>query len=187
MKAALRSSLDMPSIVRRRQRRRISMQVRDIMSSPAVTVTPAASVQEVAGLMRTHHISGMPVVDADGVLVGIINELDLIARSAPLRQPRYFAVLSGLIPVSLDEYRRYKEQLQQVLATNAGELMGRDDLEQTTISAEAPVEEALARMLDPRLTILAVVEQGKVIGVVTRTDIVRLLESLEVGQANSGT
>jgi CBS domain-containing protein len=162
------------------------MQVRDIMSSPAITVTPATSVQEVASLMRTHNISGVPVVNAAGALMGIINELDLIARNAPLKQPRYFAVLSGLIPVSLDEYRRYKEQLQQVLATNAGELMGHEELEREIISPDAPVEEALARMLDPKLTILAVVEQDEVIGVVTRTDIVRVLESLETGEANPG-
>jgi CBS domain-containing protein len=112
--------------------------------------------------------------------------LDLIARSAPLKQPRYFAILSGLIPVSLDEYRRYKEQLLQVLATNAGELMGHDDLEQATISPEEPVEEALARMLEPKLTMLAVVEQNRVIGVVTRTDIVGVLESLETGQDTPG-
>jgi CBS domain-containing protein len=162
------------------------MQVRDIMSSPAVTVTPTTSVQEVAGLMRTHRISGVPVVDAGGALVGIINELDLIARNAPLKQPRYFAILSGLVPASLDKYRRYKEQLLQVLATNAGELMGHDDLEQATISAEEPVEEALARMLEPKLTMLAVVEQDRVIGVVTRTDIVGVLESLETGQDTPG-
>jgi CBS domain-containing protein len=154
------------------------------MTSPAITVSPATSVQEVARLMGAHHVSGVPVVDAAGALVGIINELDLIARSAPLKQPRYFAILSGLIPASLDEYRRYKEQLQQVLATNASELMGHDDLERATISPEAPVEEALARMLDPKLTMLPVVEEGSVIGVVTRTDIVQVLESLETGLEN---
>lgn len=159
------------------------MQVRDIMTSPAITVAMTTTVQEVARTMRDHRISGAPVVDETGALVGIVSEIDLIARSAPLKQPRYFAILSGLIPVNPGEYRQYKEQLQQVLATNAGELMGRDDLESSTIAPDAPVEEALARMLDPKLAMLVVVDTGRVIGVVTRTDIVRVLEQLESADA----
>jgi CBS domain-containing protein len=163
------------------------MQVRDIMSNPALTVTTTTTVQAVARLMGEHRISGLPVVDEAGALVGIVSELDLIARSAPLRQPRYFAVLSGLIPVSLGEYRQYKEQLQQVLATNAQELMGRDDLDQATIAPDAPVDEALARMLDPKLAMLVVMEADQVIGVVTRTDIVRVLEQLEAAPDGPST
>jgi CBS domain-containing protein len=119
------------------------------------------------------------VVDEQGGLLGIVTELDLIARNAPLKQPRYFAILSGLIPASVAEYRRYKEQLLQVLATNASELMGRDDLERATITPDDPIDEAMARMLHPEITMLPVLEAGKVIGVITRTDIVRVLEQLE--------
>ena len=63
------------------------MIVQDIMTSPPITVTPATSVQEVARLMREHQISGVPVVGAQDELLGIITEIDLIARNAPLHQP----------------------------------------------------------------------------------------------------
>ena len=75
--------------------------------------------------MREDHISGVPIVD-DGRMLGAITELDLIARNAPLEEPRYIAILSGYIPTSFEKYREYKERLSQALATTAIELMDDD-------------------------------------------------------------
>jgi CBS domain-containing protein len=152
------------------------MQVREIMSSPVITVTPNTEIRAVARLMREHVISGVPVVDGAGKLLGLITEIDLIARNAPLQQPRYIAVLSAMIPVSLEEVRNYREQLRQVLAISAADLM-RDEFK--TITPETLVEDALEDMLDPEVTMLPVIERGKVVGVVTRTDLVQLIEELE--------
>src|SRR4051812_9547148 len=99
------------------------MQVRDIMSSPAITVQPETKIQAVARMMRENQISGVPVVNENGALLGAVTELDLIARNAPLKQPHYLAVLSAVIPLDVNEYQAYKEQLRQTLATNARELM----------------------------------------------------------------
>lgn len=152
------------------------MLVREIMTSPAITVSPSTDIREVARIMREYVISGVPVVDASGNLLGLITEMDLIARNAPLQEPRYIAVLSAMIPVSLEEYRNYKEQLRQVLAIHAAELM-RDEFK--TVTPDTPVESALEDMLDPEVTMLPVLEGDRVVGVVTRTDLVRLIEELE--------
>ncbi len=156
------------------------MQVGEIMSSPAITVLPHTSVQEVARLMREHQISGLPVVDEAGNLLGLITEMDLIARNAPLTQPSYLTFLSAMIPLNPSEYRQYKEQALQALATNAGELMGRDELIDLSVTATTDTDEVMRRMLNPRATLLPVLEGNKVIGVVTRTDVVRLIEQLEL-------
>lgn len=156
------------------------MQVRDVMSSPAITVTPQTGIQEVARLMRENQISGVPVVDATGALVGIVTELDLIARNAPLRQPSYLTFLSAMIPLNPSEYRQYKEQALQALASNAGELMGHDDLEAATVSPDTDIDEVMRRMLNPKLTLLPVAQNGRVVGVITRTDVVRMIEKLEL-------
>ena len=155
------------------------MNVRSIMSTPAITVHREMEIRAVARVMRSNQISGVPVVDAQGALQGIITELDLIARNAPLQEPQYIAVLSALIPVNFEDYRDYKEQLRQALAVNAGELM---DTEVRTIAPTAEIEEALKLMLNPECTMLPVVEGGKVIGVVTRTDMVQLIEELEMSE-----
>jgi CBS domain-containing protein len=152
------------------------MQVREIMSSPAITVSPTTEIRAVARTMREHVISGVPVVDEGGTLLGMITEMELIARNAPVQEPSYLAVLSALIPVNIEEYRQYKEQLRQALAITAADLM-RDEVE--TIGPDELIEEALEAMLNPEVTMLPVVEDGRVIGVVTRTDLVRLIETLE--------
>ena len=152
------------------------MQVREIMSSPAITVTADVEIREVARIMRQNQISGVPVVDANGALEGLITELDLIARNAPVHEPRYIPVLSAMIPMNLEEYGNYKEQLRQALAINAGDLMTEDI---PTATPDTPIEEALEKMLDAEVITLPVVEQGRVVGVISRTDMVRLIEDLE--------
>jgi CBS domain-containing protein len=156
------------------------MNVRDIMTSPAITVTPDVSVQDVTRIMREKKISGVPVVDRQGRLRGIVTELDLISRNAPVHEPTYFTFLSGFIPLKPGEYREYRERLQQALATNAGELAGVDDLDAVQISPNEDISMAMERMLDPEITMLLVVENGQVIGVVTRTDMISVIEQLEL-------
>lgn len=159
------------------------MNISEVMSSPAITVAPETSVQEVARIMRENHISGVPIVDSDGRMMGAITELDMIARNAPLEEPRYIAILSGYIPTSFEKYREYKEQLKQALATTAIELMD-DDQEFATVTPGTSTDVALRIMLDPENFMLPVIDGGKVVGVVTRTDMVRIIEELEA-QDNS--
>lgn len=154
-----------------------SLIIRDIMSAPAITIGPDATVQEVARLMNQRQISGVPVVNEESELLGIITEMHLIARNAPLQEPQYIAVLSGLIPIHLDEHREYKERLRQALATTAAELM--DNTEIAIVAPDDPVDAALELLSNPENTLLPVMEGEQVVGVVTRTDLVRLIETLE--------
>ena len=154
-----------------------SLLIREIMSGPAITIGPDATVQEVARLMNQRQISGVPVVNEDDELLGIITELHIIARNAPLQEPQYIAVLSGLIPIHLDEHREYKEHLRQALATTAAELM--DNTEIAIVAPDDPVDAALELLSIPDNTLLPVLEDDRVVGVVTRTDLVRLIETLE--------
>ncbi|MEZ4865464.1 MAG: CBS domain-containing protein [Caldilineaceae bacterium] len=159
------------------------MQVREMMSSPAVTVTPETKIPEIARLMREKQISGLPVVDGTSKLLGLITELDLIERNAPLKEPRYLAVLAGLIPVSLDEYSDYREQVRHVLATNAQEIMSKPA---HIVTPATDMETVMRLMMDPTNTLLPVVENEQVIGVITRTDLVRVIEQLEMAVEEDG-
>lgn len=153
------------------------MQISEIMSSPAITVSTETRIGPLARVMREHNITGLPVVDSRNRLLGVITEHDLIQRHAPVHQPRYITVLSAYIPVNPREVREYKEQLRQALAINASQLM---TIDAPTLSPEDDVEDAIALMLDPEVTLLPVEnDKGEVIGVVTRTDLMRLIEELE--------
>ena len=152
------------------------MQARDVMTSPAITVGAATHIPELARVMRVNRISGMPVVDDGGRLLGIVTDHDLILRNAPVREPRYFSVLSGMIPLNLEEYRHYKDQLRHTMAVTAADLI---EPGIKFIAPDTPLEEVMEIMLDPQVTMLPVVEDERVVGVVTRTNLVRLVESLE--------
>ncbi len=153
------------------------MKASEIMSSPAITITPETSIQSLTRLMREKQISGLPVVDADGELLGVVTELNLIARNAPVHEPHYLAVLSGLLPLGLTQYRDYKQQLRQVLATTAEQLMTTDV---KSITPATELEDLLRLMAHPETILLPVLEANRVVGVVTRTDVVRLIEKLEM-------
>ncbi len=155
------------------------MIVREIMTAPVITITPDASIQEVARLMREHSISALPVVTDAGKLVGIVTEIDLITRHAPPRQPQYIPLLWGLIPMRLDDYSTYKEQVRHILAVYVEQLMTSDP---ATVLPTDTIEHAAELMVKPGHRSLPVLENGKLVGIVTRTDLVRVIEELEMDE-----
>lgn len=154
------------------------MYVRDLMTSPAITVTADTRIPDLARIMREYQVSGLPVVDDAGKMLGVVTDHDLILRNAPVHEPRYLTILSGYIPLSPDENRRYKEQIRHTMALTAAQLT--EDEKHPNIGPDAPIEEAFSLMLDPGVTMLPVVDADEVvIGVLTRTDLVQLIEQLE--------
>lgn len=153
------------------------MLVQDIMTTDVITISPKATIREVAQLMRQHAVSGLPVVDSTGKVVGIVTEIDLITRHAPPRQPQYIPLLWGLIPMRLDDYSTYKEQIRHILAVYVEQLMTRDP---ATVRPGDTLEHAAELMIKPGHRSLPVVEKGKLVGIVTRTDLVQVIEELEM-------
>ncbi|MBK8046616.1 MAG: CBS domain-containing protein [Anaerolineales bacterium] len=85
-------------------------------------------------------------------------------------------MLSALIPVNIQEARHYKDQVRHAVAVTAGEFTEPDF---HTVTPDTTLEEVMELMLDPNVTVLPVVEGEQVVGIVTRNDIVRLIEQLE--------
>jgi CBS domain-containing protein len=148
------------------------MKVSDIMTPEVMTVKRDTSVNEVAKLMGKHDISGVPVVDDENHVVGIITELDLIVRNTRLEMPRFIEVLDwGKIP--LERPGHAKERLRHMLGAQAADIMT-EKVE--TISPEAPVEELAELMVKRRFNPVPVVDaEGKLIGIVSRADLVDMM------------
>ena len=153
------------------------MKVNEIMTKEVMTVRLDTSVNEVAKLMGAHDISGVPVVDAENHVVGIITELDLIVRNTRLEMPRFIEVLDwGRIP--LERPGHAKERLQHMLGTQAVDIMtGKVE----TIGPDAPVEDLAELMVKRRVNPVPVVDaEDKLIGIVSRADLVDMMaEQLE--------
>src|SRR5262245_32491822 len=112
------------SLERLASRKEARMLVRDLMTRDVISVGREASVNEVAKLMRQHDISGVPVLEADGRLAGIVTELDLILRNSRLEMPVFLQVFDANIPLELPGH--LQNRLRHVLGTRAEDVMTHD-------------------------------------------------------------
>jgi len=155
------------------------MQVKEIMTREVITVRTGTKVTEVVRLFREHDISGMPVVDEEGNLVGMVTELDLIARHARPHFPNYVAFLDSII--YLGSTRRYHESMRHILAITAGELMTEPVV---TVSPELDVQDLADLMVERGANPVAVVDEEKhLVGIVSHTDLLKMIEQAEAAAA----
>jgi CBS domain-containing protein len=144
------------------------LKVGEIMETEWPTLGPQSTVEDAIKLFAEARISGAPVVE-DGRLIGIITEGDLIFQDADIKSPGFLDILGGIIPLGdWDEYRR--EALKSAGVT-VGEVMTEDPV--TTIP-EATLAEAATVMAEQRKKILPVVEGDRLVGIITRMDILTL-------------
>ncbi len=144
--------------------------VRDIMVTKVTTVQLSTSVNKIAHLMSDNNISGLPVINDNDEVVGVITEVDLIVRNARFKMPTYFVILDSII--YLERPKHFQERLQHMLGTTAEEIMSKPP---STITPDSSIEDLASLMVDRRMNPIPVVENGKLVGIVSRSDIVRMM------------
>ncbi len=141
------------------------MKVREVMARTVVSVRRETPLKDVAALMVEHGISGVPVVDEQGAVLGVVSEADFIVKERGLEGIRH-RPLARFVGES-DEVRA---EIAKVVAETAGSAMSSPAI---TIEADRPVREAAALMIERAINRLPVVEEGRLVGIVTRADLVR--------------
>ncbi|WP_036915514.1 MULTISPECIES: CBS domain-containing protein [unclassified Prochlorococcus] len=145
--------------------------VKDVMSTPVLSVVPATSLQEAVQLLTDHHISGLPVINDDGTLVGELTEQDLMVRESGVDAGPYVLLLDSVI--YLRNPLNWDKQVHQVLGTSVNDLMRSDT---HTCNETLPLPRAAAMLHDRSTQRLFVInDQRKLVGVITRGDVVRAL------------
>ncbi|HXV42573.1 MAG TPA: CBS domain-containing protein [Anaerolineae bacterium] len=144
--------------------------VGDIMTTTVIKAQPETPVSEIARLMSQHGISGLPVVDRDNQVVGVVTELDMMARNTHFKLPSFIFIFDAMIP--LETGHHYRERLEHVLGTTAQEIMSEPPV---TITPDATIEELAELMVDRRINPIPVVENDRLVGVISRSDIIRLM------------
>lgn len=145
------------------------MRVRDLMTKEVITVAPDTPITRIVSLLAGQAISGVPVLDGDR-LVGVISEADLLMREKPLHTPAAIAFLGAVLLVE-DQDKTYNDLRKHVGAT-AQDIMTSPVV---TIGPDAEVAEAAKAMLDRQINRLPVVEGDRMVGILTRKDLVRAL------------
>jgi CBS domain-containing protein len=150
----------------------VPLTVADIMETDVPRVETTDSVERVLEVLREHELPGIPVVNEGGRCVGIITEADLILRGEndDLHLPHYFELFGGF--VFLERLSHFEERLRKAVASTAGDLMTEDPV---TIEPAAPVEQAARLIAGRKHNRLPVVEHGRLVGVVTRLDVLEAL------------
>jgi CBS domain-containing protein len=145
--------------------------VADVMSHDPIVVRSETSLNEAIKILAERRISGLPVVDDKGKLVGIISETDLMWQETGVTPPAYIMFLDSII--YLQNPATYERDLHKVLGQTVGEVMSKDPI---TISPEKTLTQAARVMHDKNVHRLPVLnESGQVIGILTRGDIVRAM------------
>jgi CBS domain-containing protein len=146
--------------------------VRDIMDPEPATVRPDTPVDEVVSTLRENELPGLPVVDDDGRVVGIVTEADLVLPDdqGDLHIPHYINLFGGT--VFLEPLSRFEERLRKAFASTAADMMS---AEPDTVSPDTTVQEAARLLHETGHNRLPVVEDGRLVGVVTRVDVLGAL------------
>jgi CBS domain-containing protein len=150
----------------------MALTVRDVMEFDAPSVYETDSLERVLKVMREHGLSGVPVTNEGGRCVGIITDDDLVmtGEDADLHLPHYFELFGGLVFV--EPFSHFRDRLRKATAATAEDLMTPDPV---TIEADASVHEAARLIAAKKHNRLPVIEHGRLVGVVTRLDVLGAL------------
>ena len=146
------------------------MNAADLMTSVLVTVKPEATIEEAAKLMLQYRISGLPVTNSDGAVLGIITESDLLRRAETGTEKHHARWVSLLIGPG-----RLAQEYVHAHGRKVGELMTERVF---TITPQTPLSEVVALMETKHVKRLPVVEQERLVGIVSRADVMAALVGL---------
>jgi CBS domain-containing protein len=147
-----------------------TMRAHQIMTKPVFTVLPDATILEAANLMLRRHISGLPVVDAAGKLVGIVSEGDFIRRSeigTQKKRGRWLKFLLGAGNAATDYVHEHGRKISEVMTVNP-----------ITITEETPLDQIVSSMESNGVKRLPVMRDGRLVGIVSRANLLQAVAGL---------
>jgi len=142
--------------------------VDEVMTREVITVTPETSLRNLAKILTENNINGVPVVDDDGEVIGMVCESDLVNRNKPLHIPTVFVILDSIIP--LGNPWRLENEFKRLTATTVGEIYAKPPV---CVSPDTDVSEVARIMSDGKIYTIPVLDRGKLVGVVGKTDVIR--------------
>ena len=146
------------------------MNVKEIMTKEVVSVKRDSTIDEIAQVLIDNKVSGLPVLSDGGYLIGIVTEGDLLRREMSPRLPEFINILGAVIYYHGVE--RYNEDFKKILAQTASDIMTEDLI---TVKEDTDISEVARLMLNNNIKQIPVVDGSKLIGIVSRADIVKLL------------
>jgi CBS domain-containing protein len=146
------------------------LKVKDIMTKEMITVSPETEIVHATRLLLENRINGVPVTNETGKLVGILCQSDLIAQQKKLPVPSFFSFLDGLI--TLTSMKHFEKEVQKIAAITVAQAMTPNPV---TVRPDTDIEAVAALMVDNNFHTIPVVDEGELVGIVGKEDILKTL------------
>lgn len=143
------------------------LKAKDIMTKDVITVKPNTTIEELARLLIRHQISGVPVVDENGNLKGIVTENDLIGKNSRLHIPTILRLFDAYIPLGTS---RLEGDIKRMAASTVEDICTKEVI---TVDDEASVEYIATIMTEKKIHLLPVQKGGKLIGIIGKKDLIK--------------
>ncbi len=142
----------------------------DIMTTEVISVKKDTSLKELAAILYKNHINGVPVVDDDGSLIGVICESDLIRQDMRLHIPTVVTLFDAVF--YLENPRRMEKEFQRVSAATVGDLYTPNPV---TVDERTPLDEIATIMTENRIYTIPVMDGDRMVGIIGKADLIRTI------------
>ncbi len=140
----------------------------DIMTTEVITVKEETPLKELAEILYKNHINGVPVVDDEGLLIGIICESDLVRKDKKLHIPTVVALFDAVF--YLESSKTLEKEIKQISATTVSDLFTR---EVVTVDEKTPIDEIATLMTQKKTYTIPVMDGKRLVGIVGKGDVIR--------------
>jgi predicted transcriptional regulator len=146
------------------------MKVRECMTTNVITVGLATPLRELAKILHEKNINGVPVVDSDNKVVGVVCESDLLDQNVPLHIPTVFVILDSIIPLE-NPWRLHKD-FKRITASTVEDVYS---FPAVCVDPETDVSEAAEIMTGKKYYTIPVIKDEELVGVLGKGDIIRAI------------
>ena len=140
------------------------------MTTEVITISPEADITEAVKILLDKGVNGLPVVDSTGQLVGILCQSDLVRMQKSLPIPSLFTLLDGFVPMSSSAL--LEAEVRRIAASKVSDAMS---TKVVTIGPDMTIDEIAALMVDKKFHTLPVADNGKLLGIVGKKDVLKTL------------
>lgn len=141
---------------------------KDIMTKSVTTVRTTTTIEDLARTLMEHKISGVPVVDDDENLIGIVTENDLISRDKRLHIPTVMRLFDSFI--MLESPGRIEKEIKKMTAITVNDIYTKEVI---TVTEGTPVQDIATIMSEKKVHLIPVVEGKKILGIIGKIDLIK--------------
>lgn len=146
------------------------IKVKDIMTADVITISADTEITLAAKILLENRINGIPVLDAERKMVGILCQSDLVAQQKAFPVPSVFTLMDGIMP--LTSIKRLEKEIEKIAAVTVADAMTPNPV---SVGPETTIEEVASMMVDKNLHTLPVMEDDVLVGIVGKEDVLKIL------------